>query len=112
MLDHFLFKNLEAQAIRLESGFRSVKMEPKTGIHWFRHDLRLDDNHALTNCHAEVEHFIPLFIFDGETAGTSNSFQTIDAQRIVIFYLSMLVFIVFKRNTNFVNRILGITNVS
>lgn len=45
-------------------------MDPKTGIHWFRHDLRLDDNHALSNCHDEVERFIPIFIFDDETAGT------------------------------------------
>jgi len=86
-------------------------MEPKTGIHWFRHDLRLDDNHALTNCHAEVERFIPLFIFDGETAGTTNSFQIIDAQRNVRFYLSMLVLLVFK-GISILNRILGITNVS
>ena len=44
-------------------------MIPKTGIHWFRQDLRLHDNHALTSCQDEVERFIPIFIFDGVTAG-------------------------------------------
>lgn len=43
---------------------------PKTGVHWFRHDLRLHDNQALSFCQDDVERFIPIFIFDGETAGT------------------------------------------
>lgn len=43
----------------------------KTGIHWFRHGLRLHDNPALYSCLDEVERFVPIFIFDGESAGTS-----------------------------------------
>ncbi len=41
----------------------------KTGIHWFRTDLRIHDNPALFTCLDEVERFIPIFIFDGKTAG-------------------------------------------
>ena len=46
---------------------------PKTGIHWFRHGLRLHDNPALFACQDEVERFIPIFIFDGKTAGNFGS---------------------------------------
>ncbi len=42
----------------------------KTGIHWFRQDLRLHDNPALLKCLSAVERFIPIFIFDGQTGGT------------------------------------------
>ena len=45
---------------------------PKTGIHWFRHGLRLHDNPALFACLDEVDRFIPIFIFDGKSAGTRN----------------------------------------
>ena len=41
----------------------------KTGIHWFRHGLRLHDNPSLFACQDEVERFVPIFIFDGKTAG-------------------------------------------
>ena len=44
----------------------------KTGMHWFRTDLRIHDNPALYTCLDEVERFIPIFIFDGKTAGKSN----------------------------------------
>ena len=44
----------------------------KTGIHWFRHGLRLHDNPALFACQDEVERFIPIFIFDGKSAGNLN----------------------------------------
>ena len=42
---------------------------PKTGIHWFRHGLRLHDNPALLACTDESERFIPIFIFDDKSAG-------------------------------------------
>jgi len=45
-------------------------MISKTGIHWFRQDLRIHDNPALLKCLSAVERFIPIFIFDGETGGT------------------------------------------
>ncbi|MEM6265447.1 MAG: deoxyribodipyrimidine photo-lyase [Bacteroidota bacterium] len=35
-------------------------------IHWFRRDLRLDDNHALFQALTSGEEVIPLFIFDRE----------------------------------------------
>ena len=41
----------------------------KSGIHWFRQDLRIHDNPALMQCIDEVSRFIPIFIFDGKTAG-------------------------------------------
>ena len=44
---------------------------PKTGIHWFRHGLRLHDNPALLACADECERFVPIFIFDGFSAGLS-----------------------------------------
>ena len=43
----------------------------KTGIHWFRHGLRIHDNPALFACLDEVERFMPIFIFD------ENSFSKI-----------------------------------
>jgi cryptochrome len=49
-------------------------MMPKTGIHWFRHGLRLHDNPALFSCQDEVERFIPIFIFDGKSAGKYDVF--------------------------------------
>ena len=42
---------------------------PKTGVHWFRHGLRLHDNPALFACQDEVERFVPIFIFDGKSSG-------------------------------------------
>lgn len=47
-------------------------MIPKTGIHWYRQDLRIHDNVALTKGLNEIERFIPIFIFDGFTAGTDT----------------------------------------
>ncbi len=44
-------------------------MQPKTGIHWFRQGLRIHDNQALIECCEDIERFIPIFIFDGESAG-------------------------------------------
>jgi deoxyribodipyrimidine photolyase len=41
----------------------------RTGIHWFRNDLRIHDNPALISCLDQVERFIPIFIFDGKTSG-------------------------------------------
>ena len=39
-------------------------------VHWFRHGLRLHDNPALIEGLAECDKFYPVFIFDGEVAGT------------------------------------------
>lgn len=39
-------------------------------ILWFRHGLRLHDNPAFVAATSNKEHhFLPLFIFDGESAG-------------------------------------------
>ena len=45
---------------------------PRTGVHWFRNTLRIHDNYALVSCLDEVERFIPIFIFDGKTAGLAQ----------------------------------------
>ena len=50
---------------------QKLKM-PKTGLHWFRNTLRIHDNPALVSCMNEVERFIPIFIFDGKTAGLAH----------------------------------------
>ena len=52
---------------------------PKTGIHWFRHGLRLHDNPALIACQDEVERFIPIFIFDGKTAGKPSTLKPLSS---------------------------------
>ena len=57
---------------------------PKTGIHWFRHGLRLHDNPSLTACCDDIERFIPVFIFDNKTAGFS--FENIIELYLIIHY--------------------------
>lgn len=42
----------------------------KVAVHWFRHGLRLHDNPALLDGLKDAKNFYPVFIFDGETAGT------------------------------------------
>jgi len=49
----------------------------KTGIHWFRHGLRYHDNPALFQILEEVQRFIPIFIFDGKTAGNISYYKFI-----------------------------------
>ena len=39
-------------------------MVDKIGIHWFRLDLRLNDNPSLIYLNEEVDKIIPLFIYD------------------------------------------------
>ncbi|XP_070532664.1 cryptochrome-1-like [Ptychodera flava] len=39
-------------------------------VHWFRHGLRLHDNPSLLAALEDAEEFYPVFIFDGEVAGT------------------------------------------
>uniref|UniRef100_A0A1B6CJU7 Cryptochrome-1 n=1 Tax=Clastoptera arizonana TaxID=38151 RepID=A0A1B6CJU7_9HEMI len=39
-------------------------------VHWFRRGLRLHDNPALHDAVRNSKQFYPIFIFDGETAGT------------------------------------------
>lgn len=39
-------------------------MKPSVTIHWFRRDLRLEDNHALFRALTERDAVLPLFIFD------------------------------------------------
>ncbi len=41
----------------------------KTGVHWFRNDLRIHDNPALLACLEQVGRFIPIYIFDNSTLG-------------------------------------------
>ena len=42
---------------------------PKTGVHWFRNDLRIHDNPALKECLEEAERFIPIYIFENFITG-------------------------------------------
>ena len=39
-------------------------MADKIGIHWFRLDLRLNDNPSLIHLNKEVDKIIPVFIYD------------------------------------------------
>lgn len=41
-------------------------MKPRIAIHWFRRDLRLEDNHGLFRALSEHGEVLPLFIFDTE----------------------------------------------
>ena len=41
-------------------------MKPRVAIHWFRRDLRLEDNHGLFRALTEHTDVLPLFIFDTE----------------------------------------------
>jgi len=41
-----------------------VAAKPRIGIHWFRRDLRLADNHAFFRALSEHGDVLPLFIFD------------------------------------------------
>ena len=43
-------------------------MADKIGIHWFRLDLRLNDNPSLIYLNKEVDKIIPIFIYDENTA--------------------------------------------
>jgi deoxyribodipyrimidine photo-lyase len=38
--------------------------KPRVGVHWFRRDLRLHDNHALYQALSREDAVLPLFIFD------------------------------------------------
>ncbi|XP_033740162.1 cryptochrome-1-like [Pecten maximus] len=42
-------------------------------IHWFRNGLRIHDNPALCDALENCDEFYPIFIFDGEVAGTKFS---------------------------------------
>ncbi|XP_052810769.1 cryptochrome-1-like [Mya arenaria] len=42
-------------------------------IHWFRHGLRLHDNPALLDAVEDCGELYPIFIFDGEVAGTRTA---------------------------------------
>ncbi|KAF4522540.1 Chryptochrome 1 [Ephemera danica] len=43
---------------------------PRISVLWFRHGLRLHDNPALLDAIKNSDEFYPIFIFDGESAGT------------------------------------------
>ncbi|XP_052238808.1 cryptochrome-1-like isoform X2 [Dreissena polymorpha] len=45
----------------------------KVAIHWFRHGLRIHDNPALLETVEEGWELYPVFIFDGEVAGTRTA---------------------------------------
>ena len=42
-------------------------MTYKIGIHWFRQDLRLNDNPSLEELSKEVDKIIPIYIYDEKT---------------------------------------------
>lgn len=44
----------------------------KTVLHWFRQDLRVTDNTALTEAAARAERIVPVFILDEGAGGKSN----------------------------------------
>lgn len=48
----------------------SKRRQTNVSLHWFRHGLRLHDNPALLESLKNCEEFYPIFIFDGEVAGT------------------------------------------
>ena len=54
-----------------------------TSVVWFRRDLRLDDNPALTAALAEAGEVVPLFVRDpglaGDNAGPSRRMDRLDA---------------------------------
>ena len=52
--------------------FSSGKMPEGACIHWFRHGLRLHDNPALLEGMTLSSEFYPVFILDGEVAGTTG----------------------------------------
>ena len=39
-------------------------------VHWYRHGLRLHDNPSLREALQDADEFYPIFIFDGNVAGT------------------------------------------
>ena len=39
-------------------------MSDKIGVHWFRLDLRLNDNPSLEQLSKEVDSVLPIYIFD------------------------------------------------
>lgn len=41
------------------------------GLHWFRNDLRLDDNQALSALTEQVEEWLPVFVLDSEILARS-----------------------------------------
>jgi len=50
-------------------------MHTKRGIMWFRQDLRLHDNEALTEALTDTDEVIPVFVFDERTfRGTTTDF--------------------------------------
>ncbi|CAH1799144.1 unnamed protein product [Owenia fusiformis] len=57
---------------RGQSGDDSIT-KPGCSILWFRHGLRLHDNPALQEAIKDCEKLYPVFIFDGQVAGTSTS---------------------------------------
>lgn len=54
------------------SSKRDLRGHP-AAIHWFRHGLRLHDNPALLEALEFSGDFYPIFIFDGEVAGTKTA---------------------------------------
>ena len=43
-------------------------MADKIGIHWFRLDLRLNDNPSLIHLNKQVDKIIPVYIYHENTA--------------------------------------------
>jgi deoxyribodipyrimidine photo-lyase len=48
-------------------------MTEKIAIHWFRQDLRISDNPALTKA-AKHENVLPIYILDDKNAGVAGGF--------------------------------------
>lgn len=47
-------------------------------VHWYRHGLRLHDNPALLAALDGADTFYPIFIFDGNVAGTGTQTRQTD----------------------------------
>ncbi|XP_064609648.1 cryptochrome-1-like [Liolophura sinensis] len=52
---------------------RKCEISAQTSIHWFRHGQRLHDNPALLDALDGCDTLYPVFIFDGQVAGTDTA---------------------------------------
>ena len=43
------------------------------GLHWFRNDLRLQDNTALASLAERADEWLPIFVLDPRIEGDANS---------------------------------------
>ncbi|CAH0392405.1 unnamed protein product [Bemisia tabaci] len=97
----------------------SEDRSPRVSVLWFRHGLRIHDNPALLRALEDTDIFYPVFIFDGESAGTKlisynrmkfllESLEDLDNQfrakggKLYVFFGSPIeIFAKFKAHLNF-----------